>query len=61
MDGLVRSVGNGLTGLVQGAFDVIGGALRGIVDAGNDALPGGFFFALLFVLAVGTAWALAKR
>ncbi len=38
MDGLAQSVGNGITGLVSGAFDVIGGALRGIVNAGNQAL-----------------------
>ena len=61
MDGLAGSVGNGITGLVAGAFDAIGAALRGIVDAGNQALPGGLFFVLLFVLAVAGAWTLAKR
>lgn len=61
MDGLAQSVGNGITGLVAGAFDVVGGALRGIVNAGNQALPGGLFWALIFVMLVGTAWSLAKR
>lgn len=61
MDGLIRSVGEGITSLVAGAFDAIGGALRGIVDAGNDALPGGVFFGLIFVALVVTAWMLAKR
>lgn len=61
MDGLARSVGDGITGLVAGAFDVIGGALRGIVNAGNQALPGGLFWVLIFVLLVAGAWTLAKR
>lgn len=61
MDGLARSVGDGITGLVAGAFDAIGRALRGIVDAGNQALPGGLFFALIFVLLLVGAWTFAKR
>jgi hypothetical protein len=61
MDGLLRSVGNGITGLVAGAFDAIGGALRGMVDAGNRALPAGVFFGLLFVIVLIVGWNLAKR
>ena len=61
MDGLLRSVGNGITGLVAGAFDAIGAALRGIVDAGNQALPGGLFWAVIFVVLVAAGWTLAKR
>jgi hypothetical protein len=61
MDGFVRSVGDGITGLVAGAFDVIGGTLRGMVDAGNRALPGGLFFAVVFVIVVIVGWNLAKR
>jgi hypothetical protein len=61
MDGLGRSVGDGITGLVAGAFDVIGGALRGIVNAGNQALPGGLFWVLIFILLVAGGWTLAKR
>jgi hypothetical protein len=61
MDGLGRSVGNGITGLVAGAFDVIGDALRGIVNAGNQALPGGLFWAVIFVVLVAAGWTLAKR
>ncbi len=61
MDGLLQSVGNGITSLVAGAFDVIGGALRGIVNTGNQALPGGLLIVVVFVgLAIG-AWTLAKR
>jgi hypothetical protein len=61
MDGLARSVGDGITGLVAGAFDAIGAALRGIVNAGSQALPGGLFWAVIFVLLVAGAWTLAKR
>ncbi len=55
------TVGDGITGLVAGAFDAIGGALRGLVAAGNQALPGGLFFALLFVIVIVVGWNLAKR
>ncbi len=61
MDGLGRSVGNGITGLVAGAFDVIGDALRGIVNAGNQALPGGLFWVVIFAVLVAAGWTLAKR
>ena len=61
MDGFVRSVGQGIAGLIEGAFDVIGGVLRGMVNAGNQALPGGVFVVLVFVLLVVGAWTLAKR
>ena len=61
MDGLIRSVGNGISGLIAGAFDAIGAALRGIVNAGNQVLPYGLFWILVFVLLVGGAWFLAKR
>ena len=61
MGGLVQSVGNGITSIISTAFDTIGGTLRGIVHAGNNALPYGLFWLLLFVLLVATAWTLAKR
>jgi len=61
MDGLGRAVGNGITGLIGGAFDAIGAALRGIVDAGERALPNGLLWAVIFVLLVVGAWTLVKR
>jgi hypothetical protein len=61
VDGLGRAIGDGITGLIAGAFDAIGGALRGIIGAGNQALPGGLFWALMFVLVVVVGWSLAKR
>lgn len=61
MDGLGESVGEGISGLIGGAFDAIGAALRGIVAAGERALPGGLLWAVIFVLLVLAAWALARR
>ena len=61
MDGLGQAIGNGITGLVAGAFDVIGSALRGIVNAGNQALPYGLLWGLIFVLLVVGGWSLARR
>lgn len=55
------TIGDGITGLVAGAFAAIGGALRGMVAAGNQALPGGLFYLLLFVIVVVVGWNLAKR
>lgn len=61
MDDLGQTVGNGITGLVSGAFEAIGAALRGIVAAGERALPNGLLWAVVFVLLVIGAWTLAKR
>ena len=61
MGGFVDSVGDGITGLVAGAFDTVGGVLRGMVDAGNRALPSGLFWVVLFLLLVVGAWTFAKR
>jgi hypothetical protein len=41
MDGLVRAVGDGITGLVSGALGAIGAAIGGIVAALTAALPAG--------------------
>jgi hypothetical protein len=61
VDGLARSVGDGITGFVAGAFDTIGGALRGLVAAGDRALPGGIFFVVILAAVVIVGWNLAKR
>ncbi len=41
MDGLARSVGNGIGGLVANALATIGSVLHGVVDQANAILPGG--------------------
>jgi len=61
MDGLGQAVGNGITGLIAGAFDAIGSVLRGMVNAGNQALPNGLFWLLLFVALLIGGWTLIKR
>lgn len=61
MDSLGRTIGNGISGLMAGAFDAIGNALRGIVDAGERALPNGLLWAVVFVVLLIGAWTLAKR
>jgi hypothetical protein len=61
VDSLGRSIGNGISGLMAGAFDAIGAALRGIVDAGERALPNGLLWAIVFVVLLIGAWTLAKR
>jgi phage-related protein len=61
MGGLIESVGNGISSLISGAFDAIGAALRGIVNAGDQALPGGLLFVVVFVALIGGAWYLAKK
>jgi hypothetical protein len=40
VDGLSRSVGNGVGSIVSTAFDAIGGTIRFIVASANEALPG---------------------
>jgi hypothetical protein len=61
MDGLGQAVGNGIVGLVGGAVDAIGGVLRGMVNAGNQVLPSGLFWVVIFVVLVAGGWTLAKR
>jgi hypothetical protein len=61
MDGLLQSVGNGVSGLVSGSFAVIGSILRGTVESLNRALPGGMLAAVVFVILVVAAWQLARR
>ena len=61
MDGFVRAIGNGIAGMISGAFAVIGQVLRGTVDSLDRALPGGMLAAVVFVVLVVAAWQLAKR
>lgn len=61
MDGLLHSVGNGISGMISGSFAVIGSVLRGTVDTLERALPGGMLAAVVFVVLLVAAWQLAKR
>jgi hypothetical protein len=61
MEGLGRTVGNGISGLVSTAFDVIGGTIRALFGMAQGALPGGLLFVVGFVVVVGLLWLWAKR
>ena len=61
MDQLGGSVGEGIGGLVGGAFDAIGAALRGLVAEGERVLPNGLLWAAIFVVLVAIAWTFARR
>jgi hypothetical protein len=61
MDGLVRTIGNGVAGLVVTAFEVIGGTLRSIVNTASSALPGLALPVVAFGILVLVAWTFAKR
>lgn len=61
MDGLGGSVGGGISGLIGGAFDAIGAALRSVVAEGERLLPNGLLWGLIFVVVVAIAWTFARR
>ena len=61
MGDFIGSIGGGIAGLVSGAFEGIGSALRGMVASADAALPGGMLALVVFVALVATAWTLAKR
>lgn len=61
MGDFIQSIGAGIAGLVGGAFEVIGGSLRGIVANANAALPGGLLALVLFFILFVVAWNLVKR
>ena len=60
MDGLLRSIGDGITGLVGGALDAIGAALGGIGGAHGAAL-GPFANPVAIGGALVLAWLVLKR
>jgi hypothetical protein len=61
VDGFVRAIGQGISGMVEGSFAVAGQVVRGIFGTLNTALPGGLLAAVVFVVLVVAAWQLAKR
>ena len=61
MGDFIQAIGSGISGLVGGAFEVIGGTLRGMVAAADAALPGGMLAVVVFVGLVVAAFTLAKR
>lgn len=61
MDGLLRSVGDGITGLFAGTFSAVGEAIRGAVAQVQALVPGPLLFVIVFGVLLGAAWVLAKR
>ena len=61
MGDFARAIGNGISGLIEGSFAVIGAALRGMVDTLNTAQPGGLLAGVVFVVLAVVAWQLIKR
>jgi len=61
MDGLGRSVGEGITGLVGGALDGIGAALSGMINALGTALPAGALPVIAIAGGLILLWLVFKR
>ena len=61
MDGLVRAVGDGITGLVGGSIAAIGDALGGMVAALGSALPPGALPIIGVVAAFVLLWLVIRR
>jgi hypothetical protein len=61
VDGFVRAIGQGISGLVEGSFAVAGDMVRGIVGAVNATVPGGILAAVVFVVLLVAAWKLTTR
>ena len=61
MDGLARSVGDGIGSLFGGAIDAVGGALAGMVQAASRIIPNGLFPVIAITAIVVVGWLLLKR
>ena len=61
MGDFIQAIGQGIVGLVGGAFATIGSILRGIAASLDALLPGGLLFVVAFVGLLAGAWALSKR
>ena len=61
MDGFARAIGQGISGFVEGSFNVFGNTVRGIFGALNTALPGGVLALVVFLVLLVAAWKLTTR
>ena len=61
MDGLGRTIGGGISGLVAGALAGIGAAVSGVIDSLNAALPAGALPVIAAGLLLLFVWAVIKR
>ena len=61
MDGLGRTIGGGISGLVAGAVAGIGTAISGIIDSLNAALPPMGLPVIVVGLLLLFVWAVIKK
>lgn len=59
--GLVRTIGDGIAGLVGGAFAAMGAAVREIVGIFSGFLPGIWLPVVVVAVLLIVGWNLAKR
>ncbi|MEO5919148.1 MAG: hypothetical protein ABIQ17_06275 [Candidatus Limnocylindrales bacterium] len=58
---LIQSIGDGIAGLVGGAFRALGDAAEGVLHALGSALPGYWLPAVVIAGLALFAWALFER
>ena len=61
VDGLGRTIGGGISGLLAGAVAGIGAAISGIIDSLNAALPAGALPVIVVGLLLLVVWAVIKK
>jgi hypothetical protein len=61
MDGLGRTIGDGIGGLFSGAIAAFGNAVSGVGSALSTALPAGALPVLAVVVGLGLLWLIFKR
>jgi hypothetical protein len=61
MDGLLRSIGDGIVGLVSGAVAAIGQAFGGMADTLVRVVPGGLVTMAGIGLALVLVWLVFRR
>jgi hypothetical protein len=61
MDGLLRAIGDGISGLVGGALGAIWAALGGIVAALSAALPAGALPVIVVGVVVLALWRVLRH
>jgi high-affinity Fe2+/Pb2+ permease len=58
---LIDTIGGGIVGLIEAAFNTIGGFLRGLVGEAQSLAPVPIIVIIGFVVLVVLAWNLARR
>lgn len=61
LGGLARTIGNGIAGLVTGAFEAMGNAVREVFGIFSGVLPGIWLPVVVVAVLIIVGWNLAKR